>query len=136
MTEAFLAKIAGWEAMKQARGLLEARHVLSSNWTPPILKGVVQEGSISYRAGLVIKDTIDIEIQVDAHLFQVVLRDSGLCFDPKQIPEPDLQYQVATGQRHGLGIFLMRRFMDEVEYLFKEGVRNELRMTKHLDSGD
>lgn len=61
LTEAFLAKVAGWEAMRQARGLLEAGHVLSSNWTPPVLKGVVQEGTISYRAGLVLKDAIDLE---------------------------------------------------------------------------
>src|SRR5437016_6182785 len=61
LSEAFFAKIAGWEAMKQARGLLAADHVLSSNWTAPVLKGVVQEGSTSYRAGLVIKDQINIE---------------------------------------------------------------------------
>jgi superfamily II DNA or RNA helicase len=61
LTEAFLAKVAGWEAMKQARSLVERDQVLSSNWTPPILKGVVQEGSISYRAGLVVKGAIDLE---------------------------------------------------------------------------
>ena len=61
LTEAFLAKIAGWEAMKRARVLLESGKVLSSNWTPPILRGVVQEGTISYRAGLAIKDAIDLE---------------------------------------------------------------------------
>jgi hypothetical protein len=61
LTEAFLAKIAGWEAMKKARSLLEQGAVLSSNWIPPLLKGVVQEGTLSYRAGLVIKDTINLE---------------------------------------------------------------------------
>jgi superfamily II DNA or RNA helicase len=61
ITEAFLAKAGGWEAMKRARALLETEKVLSSNWTPPILKGVVQEGSLSYRAGLVIKSDFDIE---------------------------------------------------------------------------
>ena len=61
LTEQFLAGAAGWEAMKQARGLLAADRVLSSNWTPPVLKGVVQEGSMSYRAGLVIKSERDIE---------------------------------------------------------------------------
>ena len=61
LNEPFLAKIAGWEAVKLARALLNGGRVLSSNWTPPILKGVVQEGTISYRAGLVIKDTINIE---------------------------------------------------------------------------
>src|SRR5438105_9482092 len=61
LSEAFLAKIGGWEAMKQARAFIALGHVLSSNWTPPVLKGVVQEGSGSYRCGLVLKDTIDIE---------------------------------------------------------------------------
>ncbi|MBM3845254.1 MAG: hypothetical protein FJ405_03075 [Verrucomicrobia bacterium] len=61
LTESFLAKIGGWEAIKQARALLNAGRVLSSNWTPPVLKGVVQEGSNSLRAGLVIKDSINIE---------------------------------------------------------------------------
>ncbi len=61
LTEPFFAKIAGWEAMKSARALCAAGKVLSSNWTPPILKGVVQEGTTSYRAGFVIKGSVDIE---------------------------------------------------------------------------
>src|SRR3954468_8519678 len=61
LTEAFLAKIAGWEAVKNARALLAGGKVLSSNWTPPLLKGVVAEGSTSYRAGLVIKDTVNVD---------------------------------------------------------------------------
>ncbi len=47
--------------MKSARGLVSADRVLSSNWTPPVLKGVVQEGQNSYRAGLVIKGALEIE---------------------------------------------------------------------------
>ncbi len=61
LTESFLAQIAGWEAMKQARASLQTGAVLSSNWTAPLLRGVVQEGSTSYRAGLIIKSTVDIE---------------------------------------------------------------------------
>src|SRR6185503_7350753 len=61
LTEAFLAKIAGWEAVKNARALVGGDKVLSSNWTPPVLKGVVSEGSTSYRAGLVIKDAVNID---------------------------------------------------------------------------
>src|SRR5687767_5878077 len=47
--------------MKTARALIAAGKVLSSNYTPPILKGVVQEGTTSYRAGLVLKTGIDLE---------------------------------------------------------------------------
>ncbi|HTD86885.1 MAG TPA: SNF2-related protein, partial [Candidatus Binatia bacterium] len=61
LTDAFFVKIAGWEVMKRARAMIAAGHVLSSNWSPPVLKGVVQEGETSYRAGLVIKNSIDID---------------------------------------------------------------------------
>jgi superfamily II DNA or RNA helicase len=61
LSDQFFAKIAGWEAMKQARALLAGDKVLSSNWSPPVLKGVVQEGTTSYRAGLVIKGEVDID---------------------------------------------------------------------------
>ncbi len=61
LTENLLAQVAGWEAMKQARALLQTGAVLSSDWTPPILRGVVSESATSYRAGLAIKSFIDIE---------------------------------------------------------------------------
>jgi superfamily II DNA or RNA helicase len=61
LTEALLSQAAGWEAMKRARAFLQQDQVLSSNWTSPLLKGVVQSGEMSFRAGLVIKGPIDIE---------------------------------------------------------------------------
>ena len=61
LTEAFFAKAAGWEVMKHARALLATGKVLSSNWTPPLLKGVVMSDATSLRAGLVIRHELDIE---------------------------------------------------------------------------
>src|SRR5262245_24933939 len=61
LTEALLSQAAGWEAMKRAREYLEQEQALSSNWSPPLLKGLVQSGELSYRAGLVIKGSVDIE---------------------------------------------------------------------------
>ncbi len=61
LTDAFLAKSAGWDAVKRARSLLAGGNVVSSNWAPPLLKGVVREGEVSYRAGLVIKGPVDVE---------------------------------------------------------------------------
>jgi len=59
LSDILLAKLAGWDAVKQARALLAAGRVLSSEWQPPDLRGVVQEGSTSYRAGLVIRSPSD-----------------------------------------------------------------------------
>jgi hypothetical protein len=53
LTESLFSKAAGWEAMKRARAYLEQGQVLSSNWTSPVLKGVVQAGEISFRARFV-----------------------------------------------------------------------------------
>ena len=55
MSDILLAKLAGWEVVKQARALVAAGRVLSSEWQPPHLRGVVQEGSATYRAELVIR---------------------------------------------------------------------------------
>jgi len=51
----------GWQAMKHARALLEMGRVISFNYTPPILKGLVREGPTEYRAGLKIRTRSDVE---------------------------------------------------------------------------
>src|ERR1035437_10155322 len=61
LTEALLSTAAGWDVMKRARAYLEQGEVLSSYWAPPLLRGVVQAGEVSFRASMVIKDEIDIE---------------------------------------------------------------------------
>ena len=61
LTEALLSKAAGWEVMKHARAYIAQGQVLSSYWAPPLLRGVVQAGEVSFRASMVIKSDIDIE---------------------------------------------------------------------------
>ncbi len=61
LTEALLRDNAGWDVLKQARAQLAQGQVLSSYWAPPLLRGVVQAGGISYRASLVIKSDVDID---------------------------------------------------------------------------
>ena len=61
LSEKFFSDVAGWQAVKQARAYLAQGQVVSSNWSPPLLRGVVRAGEIFFRASLVIKDEIDIE---------------------------------------------------------------------------
>ena len=61
LTEALLQKAAGWDVVKRARAYLELGQVLSSYWQPPLLRGVVQNDGVSFRASMVIKNEIDIE---------------------------------------------------------------------------
>jgi superfamily II DNA or RNA helicase len=61
LTEKLLAEVAGWEAMKRARAYLAQGQVASSYWSPPLLRGVVQTEGMTFRASLVINNSVDIE---------------------------------------------------------------------------
>src|SRR5882672_2226740 len=61
LTDDLLIKAAGWEVIKLARAYLAQGQVLSSYWEPPLLRGVVQADGVSFRASMVIKNSIDIE---------------------------------------------------------------------------
>jgi anti-sigma regulatory factor (Ser/Thr protein kinase) len=59
--------------------------------------------------------------------FVVELIDEGVPFDPLSAAEPDMLADAAERPIGGLGIFLVRRVMDEVAYL-REGSRNVLKL--------
>jgi serine/threonine-protein kinase RsbW len=73
--------------------------------------------------------------RADARQFEVRIRDCGATFDPRSAPDADVHENVKQGRKGGLGIFLMRRIMDEINYTFKQGVHNELQMIKYVDEG-
>ena len=59
--------------------------------------------------------------------FVVELIDEGVPFDPLGVEEPDLVAPAGERQVGGLGIFLVRRVMDEVAYR-RDGSSNILRL--------
>ncbi|NOX37811.1 MAG: SpoIIE family protein phosphatase [Calditrichaeota bacterium] len=62
----------------------------------------------------------------------MVIIDQGISFDPRQVKNPDLQKYVQIGKKGGLGIFMMRKLMDDIRYnVTSRG--NELRLTKVRD---
>ena len=64
----------------------------------------------------------------------VSLIDQGKYFDPKEVKDPDLKRYVEIGKKGGLGIFIIRKLMDEIDYRrTEEG--NELRLTKYRNEG-
>ncbi len=65
----------------------------------------------------------------------IVLRDHGKPFDPSKVPPPDLQSDIHSRKVGGLGIYLMRHYMDEVhfEQLGKSG--NLVTMIKRRKAG-
>jgi serine/threonine-protein kinase RsbW len=60
----------------------------------------------------------------------IILIDHGESFDPSEIPLPDLKADLSERKIGGLGIFLMRKLMDEVSYEPRSDNSNILTMTK------
>lgn len=59
------------------------------------------------------------------------VEDEGTAFDPTAVPDADVTLSAEERAIGGLGIFLIRQLMDEVEYQRVNG-RNQLTMKKKL----
>lgn len=78
--------------------------------------------------------TVEVLIEADADRFTVRIRDNGVSYDSAKGSEAkaniDMQQHVAQGNKRGLGLFIMRKVMDEVRYTSREGDINELTLVK------
>jgi len=61
----------------------------------------------------------------------VILRDHGKPFNPSAAAEPDLSSGIDKRPLGGLGVYLMRQFMDEVRYESFGEAGNLLTMVKY-----
>jgi serine/threonine-protein kinase RsbW len=78
-----------------------------------------------------IKDgTLELSCGMQGDVIKIILIDHGESFDPSEIPLPDLKADLSDRKIGGLGIFLMRKLMDEVHYEPKPDKSNVLTMTK------
>ena len=66
----------------------------------------------------------------------IEIRDWGKPFDPDSVPQPDTESELLERKEGGIGIFLLRKMMDDVRYVFRAGRYNELRMIKHIHQED
>jgi anti-sigma regulatory factor (Ser/Thr protein kinase) len=78
------------------------------------------------------KDTdngIGINFEIDGTQLTMVITDSGVPYDPTLKNDPDITLSVDDRPVGGLGIFLIRKIMDEVLYQ-RNGNFNQLTMVK------
>lgn len=52
---------------------------------------------------------------------EIVFIDSGIPYDPLKKPDPDITLSAEERAVGGLGIFLTKKFMDEVSYEYLDG---------------
>jgi serine/threonine-protein kinase RsbW len=63
----------------------------------------------------------------------VTLRDFGYPFDPSSVPEPDIHSGLEERSEGGLGLFLIRKLMDEVRFEFTADAGNVLTLVKRKE---
>ena len=61
---------------------------------------------------------------------KIILSDHGRPFDPDQVPEPETNAPLEDVKPRGLGLFFMRKMMDEMRFEFSESNGNRLIMIK------
>lgn len=74
--------------------------------------------------------SVNIELGYNTQKFWISLLDTGDAFDPHEYSKPDVRQKIKEKKRGGVGVYLIRQLMDDVEY-HKKGSVNEIRMTKN-----
>ena len=66
-----------------------------------------------------------VQITREPEMFRIKLIDSGVPFDPMAMETPDIKAELESRQVGGLGVFLIRRMLDDVHYS-RSGAQNIL----------
>jgi serine/threonine-protein kinase RsbW len=75
---------------------------------------------------------LDLELAFDQHNINVEIADHGdTIFLPGPTPSPDLRDYIRQGRKGGMGMALVNRLMDRVEF-FTRGNHTVCHLSKHL----
>lgn len=77
------------------------------------------------------KGDVDIEVTADQEWMTFVITDTGIAFDPTTKEDADTTLSAEERPIGGLGIFLVRQLMDDINYK-REGNKNVLTLRKKL----
>lgn len=72
-----------------------------------------------------------INFDQDSLLLTIQLRDAGVPFNPLEKDDPDVTLSAEERKIGGLGIYLCKKMMDNIEYRYEDG-NNVLTMTKKV----
>ncbi len=75
--------------------------------------------------------TIRTEVHDDPLSIELIFIDGGVPYDPLAKEDPDVSLPADQRQIGGLGIFMVKKSMDSVEYEYKDG-HNILRIKKNF----
>jgi len=70
---------------------------------------------------------LNVALAADSEKLELTLLEGGDPFDPEHVREPDLTSSLEDRPIGGLGVYLMKQLMDELEFNVEQGVKR-LRM--------
>jgi serine/threonine-protein kinase RsbW len=111
---------------------LWARCALPEGFEGPVTLCLEEVLSNVIRHGCLPGERCEIEVRyrtLDGGI-EVEVRDNAPAFDPLSLPPPDLTAPLEQRKAGGLGVFLVRKMMDEVRYEYRNG-RNQLLFRKY-----
>jgi anti-sigma regulatory factor (Ser/Thr protein kinase) len=80
--------------------------------------------------------TVSIRCQTVGDQVVVTIQDRGRPFDPQAVPRPDPSAPLEKRGNGALGLYLMERLMDSVEFEFDDESGNTLTMKKRFHHGE
>lgn len=86
---------------------------------------------IDYAYPLGINGNITVKMMWDGNTLKIVVVDTGVMFDPTLVETPDTSLMVEERRVGGLGIHLVRKLMDSVNYEREDG-KNILTLVKTI----
>jgi serine/threonine-protein kinase RsbW len=72
----------------------------------------------------------DVVCEMRGDTLTITMRDYGKPFNPSNVKQPNLKADLSERKIGGLGLYLMRKLMDEVHYISNPRTGNLLTMTK------
>ena len=75
--------------------------------------------------------TVLLETETDSRTVTITFVDNGRPFDPLSRPDPDVTLKARERKIGGLGIYMVKKSMDDVHYAYRDG-KNILTIRKTL----
>lgn len=69
---------------------------------------------------------------IESDKIQFTIKDRGISFDLNEYNEPSMNEIVASGRKGGVGLILVKRIMDKIEFSTEKNY-NICRLTKNLE---
>ncbi len=74
---------------------------------------------------------IEFTYQIEPARLTIILRDNGQVFNPTKVAKPNTKAPLSKRAAHGLGLFIMQKWMDEVEFTIQDNM-NQVKLVKYL----